>query len=104
MERGNGMNSANWNENMGLNMSPEKTAFMNAMLDEMAKKSKNEMMSFLLSVMNRANANGIRFSDEETDFIVGKLTQGMSSAEKKKVEMLRQMTRMMGRNSGKRPH
>lgn len=98
------MNSANWNENMGLNMSPEKTAFMNAMLDEMAKKSKNEMMSFLLSVMNRANANGIRFSDEETDFIVGKLTQGMSSAEKKKVEMLRQMTRMMGRNSGKRPH
>lgn len=98
------MNSANWNENMGLNMSPEKTAFMNAMLDEMAKKSKNEMMPFLLSVMNRANANGIRFSDEETDFIVGKLTQGMSSAEKKKVEMLRQMTRMMGRNSGKRPH
>ena len=40
------MNSANWNENMGLNMSPEKTAFMNAMLDEMARKSKNEMMPF----------------------------------------------------------
>ncbi|MFR8033098.1 MAG: hypothetical protein ACLU6W_03645 [Lachnospiraceae bacterium] len=94
------MNQANWNENLGLNMPPEKVAFLNAMLEEMGGKNKNEMMPFLLSVMSRANSKGIQFTDQETDFIIGKLKANMSPAERKKVDMLRQMTRMFGR-SGK---
>lgn len=38
------MNQSNWNENLGLNMPPEKVAFLNAMLEEMGGKNKNEMM------------------------------------------------------------
>ncbi len=95
------MNQSNWNENLGLNMSPEKVAFLNAMLEEMKRKNKNEMMPFLLSVMSRANSKGIQFTDKETDFIIGKMKANMSSAEKKKVDMLRQMTRMFNRNGNK---
>lgn len=88
------MNQSNWNENLGLNMSAEKVAFLNAMLEEMGRKNKNEMMPFLLGVMSRANSKGIQFTDKETDFIVGKMKANMSPAERKKVDMLRQMTRM----------
>ena len=91
------MNQSNWNENLGLNMPPEKVAFLNAMLEEMGGKNKNEMMPFLLSVMSRANSKGIQFTDQETDFIISKLKANMSPAERKKVDMLRQMTRMFGR-------
>lgn len=92
------MNRSNWNENLGLNMPPEKVAFLNAMLEEMGGKNKNEMMPFLLSVMSRANSKGIQFTDQETDFIISKMKANMSPAERKKVDMLRQMTRMFGRS------
>ena len=92
------MNQSNWNENLGLNMPPEKVAFLNAMLEEMGGKDKNEMMPFLLSVMSRANSKGIQFTDQETDFIISKMKANMSPAERKKVDMLRQMTRMFGRS------
>ena len=96
------MEQNKWNNDpIFQNMGANKMDFMMGMLSEIQGKNKNELMPFLLSVTSRANSKGIQFSDEETDFILKALSKNMSPAEKNKINMIRQMSQMIGSRSKK---
>ena len=82
-------------------MGANKMDFMMGMLNEIKGKNQNELMPFLLTVTSRANSKGIQFSDEETNFILNALSKNMSPAEKKRINMIRQMSQMIGNRSKK---
>jgi len=76
-------------------MSEDKAAFLARLMSETQSKNKSEMLPFLLSLSTRVNQSGLSFSDEETDLIISQLTSGFSPQERKKVEMLRQFSKML---------
>lgn len=94
----------NENNNFGnaAGISPEKMAFLNAMMEEMNGKNQNQMLSFLTSINSQAGEKGIQFSDEETELLVQALTANMSPAERKRVELLRRMSKMLGNKPSKK--
>ena len=75
----------------------EKMEFLASLMKEANKKKQSEVMPFLMSITQRANEKGIQFSDEETELLVRAMTANMSPAERKKVEMLRQMAKLIGK-------
>lgn len=75
----------------------EKMEFLASLMKEANMKKQNEVMPFLMSIAQRANEKGIQFSDEETEMLVRTMTSNMSPAERKKVEMLRRMSKLIGR-------
>ena len=87
------------------NIPPEKADFIRSMAKEASTKNKNELFSFLLNINQQISNKQMDFSDEETDFLVRQLTSGLSSRDKKKVELLRQLSRMLSkRQSDTKPY
>ena len=71
------------------NMPPMKLLFLEQILTEMQKQSKDTLMPFFLAVNAKASQMGIQFSDAETELIFSQLEKNMSSAEKKRLQMIR---------------
>lgn len=76
-------------------MSPQKAEFLSQLIAETQSKNKSELLPFLFGLSARINQSGLVFTDEETDLIIKQLTAGFSPGEKKRVEMLRQFSRML---------
>lgn len=83
-------------------ISSEKAAFLSQLLSETRSKNKTDMMPFLLSLNNRINQSGLSFNDEETELIIKHLTGNFSPQERKKVEMLRQFSKMLSSSHSKK--
>lgn len=79
------------------NIDPEKLNFLTTLMKEANGKNQNEMLPFLMGISQQANEKGFQFSDEETEMLVQAMTANMSPAERKKVELLRRMAKMMGK-------
>ena len=77
------------------NISPEKMQFIQQMLHEAAGKNQNELFSFLLGMNRQIAGKHINFTDEETDALVAQLTANLSPKEKKKAQLLRQLSKML---------
>ena len=77
------------------NMSPEKAQFIKQIVSDAAGKNQNELLPFLLNI-NRQIA-------EETDALVSQLTKNLSPKEKKRVELLHQLSKMLAKQSKKTP-
>ena len=83
------------------NMSPEKAQFIRQMVSEAAGKNQNELLPFLLGMNRQIAGNHMNFSDEETDALVAQLTANLSPKEKKRVELLRQLSKMLAKQQGR---
>ena len=85
------------------NMSPEKAQFIRQMVSEAAGKNQNELLPFLLGMNRQIAGNHMNFSDEETDALVAQLTANLSPKEKKRVELLRQLSKMLAKQGRQTP-
>ncbi len=93
------------NQQKAPNIGAEKIDFLTALMKEATAKNQNELMPFLMGVTQQANEKGVQFNDDETEMLVQLMTANMSPAERKKVELLRRMSKMMGKrkNSNETP-
>ena len=80
------------------NMSPEKAQFIKQIVSEASGKSQNELFPFLLGINRQIAGKHMSFSDEETDALVSQLTKNLSPKEKKRVELLHQLSKMLHLN------
>lgn len=85
------------------NMPPEKAQFIRQMVNEAAGKNQNELVSFLLGMNRQISGKHMNFSDEETDALVSQLTANLSPKERKRVELLRQLSKMLAKPQGRKP-
>ena len=82
-----------WMNNPKLkNLDPAKLAMLSSLATEVSKKSRSEMMPFLMSLMNNKGSNGIDFSGEEQNLMLDVLMQQLSPEERKKAETIIKMT------------
>ena len=73
------------------NLSPMKLLFLEQILTEMQKQTKDTMMPFFLAVNAKASQLGIQFTDDETKLIFSQMEKKMSPAEKKRFQMIRSL-------------
>ncbi len=85
------------------NMSPEKAQFIRQMVSEAAGKNQNELLPFLLGMNRQIAGKHMNFSDDETDALVSQLTATLSPKEKKRVELLRQLSKMLAKQGRQTP-
>ena len=85
------------------NMSPEKAQFIKQIVSEASGKSQNELFPFLLGINCQIAGKHMSFSDEETDALVSQLTKNLSPKEKKRVELLHQLSKMLAKQSRQTP-
>ena len=83
------------------NMSPEKAQFIKQIISDAAGKNQNELLPFLLNINRQIAGKHMSFSDEETDALVSQLTKNLSPKEKKRVELLHQLSKMLAKQSKK---
>lgn len=72
-------------------INPLKLVFLEQILGEMQKQSKDTMIPFFLAVNTKASQMGIQFTDEETNLIYSEMEKKMTSEEKKRFQMIRSM-------------
>lgn len=76
-------------------MQPEKIQFLTDLTAQIEKTPKNKLMPKFLSLTMEANQRGISFSDQETDLLVGILSNYMSPADRGKIDTLRMLSRKL---------
>ena len=69
--------------------------YLMKMMSEANGKDKNSMMPFLMGLSSSSEQSGMDFSDSETDMILQVLSQKMSPEEKSKIDMIRNISRMI---------
>ena len=69
-------------------MDPKKLELLSLFSEDIKKTPPDKMLSALMTLNKRASASGLSFSDRETA-IISILTEGMPSAEQKKLQMLK---------------
>ncbi|MDD6213026.1 MAG: hypothetical protein PUB22_07810 [Clostridiales bacterium] len=98
------MNGSQQNGNSPFDgMSPEKVQFLIQMMGQMKGKSSTDLLSFLLSAGSSAQKNGMDFSDQETQHILEILNPNMTPEEKKRIEMMRNLSRIIAMKNQKQP-
>ncbi|MCD8365632.1 MAG: hypothetical protein LUC83_07465 [Clostridiales bacterium] len=70
------------------NLSPEKLQFLISFMGQEKSNNARDMMSLLMAFSGKAKKQGILFSAEETDFIIGHLTESMSPGERQRANMI----------------
>lgn len=90
-----------WNNDPKLkSMDPQKLSFLMDMANKSRSQSADSLLPFLMTMMNQSGQQGMNFSDSETDLILQVLRQRMSPEEQGRIDMIRQMSRMMAAQSG----
>lgn len=79
------------------NISPQKAEFIRRIAKEAGSKNQAELLSFLVSVNSQISRNHMEFTDEEANLLVQQLTAGLSPKEQKKIELLRQLSKMISK-------
>lgn len=95
------MNEA-WSKNGALNnIDPVKLKLLNEFTKEAATKSPNELLPFFMASMQKAGSQGISFDDSETDLILNVLKAKMSSKDIKKIETIRNLSKIISAKANK---
>ena len=81
------------------NMDLKKLAFLSELVAESGNKSLDTLLPFLISANKNANAMGLQFNDAETGLLLEVLKKHMSPEERSRVDMLRKMADMLGKNN-----
>ena len=80
-------------------ISPEKLELLISLVGKAQTLKQNEVMPFFLSITKEASAKGISFNDIETELILSVLKKRMSPADIKKIDMIRNLSRMIAAKS-----
>lgn len=90
----------NWTENPKLkNIDPKKLTLIEMLGEQAGSKKPEEILPFFLAVNAKANEMGITFNDNETEMILDSLKSKMSPSDIKKIDMIRNFTKMMSEKS-----
>lgn len=90
------MMTSNWKSDPRLqSMDPRKIQLLEEFAGQIAKTDKNNLLTGILALNQKAAAQGLHFDDQETGLIVSVLTCAMSPGEKKKVETLRLLSKKL---------
>ena len=82
-------------------MDPEKVKYLSNLAETVERTPKDKLMPLFMSMA--AGSSQYHFSDDETDLLVSIMTAKMNPAEKKRVEMLRSLSRRLGAGKQGRP-
>lgn len=74
-------------------MDPEKLQFLLNFASSKKPTEMKDMTSFLLKTMTQARSKNIRFSEKETELLIGLLKQNMSEEDAKKADRMIQLIR-----------
>ena len=91
----------NWKNDPRLKaMSKEKLNLLTEFAERIEHRSeehtnKNNLMEAFMSINMEARQKGIQFNDKETALLVTILSSGMAPAEKKKLDMLKMMSKKL---------
>ena len=86
----------NWQDDPSLRgLSNDKLQFLTQMMGEVQGKDAGSMLPFLMGLSNSSEGKGMGFNDSETDLILQVLKQRMSPEERSKIEMIRNISRMI---------
>lgn len=80
-------------------ISPEKLELLISLVSKAETLKQNELMPFFLSVTKEATSKGITFNDAETEIILNVLKKRMSPSDIKKIDMIRNLSRMISSKS-----
>lgn len=84
----------NWKNDPRLKaMSKEKLNLLTEFAERIEHTNKNNLMEAFMSINMEARQKGIQFNDKETALLVTILSSGMAPAEKKKLDMLKMMSK-----------
>lgn len=75
------------------NLSPEKLAFLMNFANAKKPTQMQEMMPFLMSSLNQAKKENIKFTSSESDLLIEILKQNLSPEEAHKVDMMLRIMR-----------
>ncbi|MCI8514753.1 MAG: hypothetical protein HFI93_09060 [Lachnospiraceae bacterium] len=93
------LETQSWNNDPSLRqMDPKKLSLLMDMAKNVNGQTPDTLMSFLMSLMAKSGEQGLNFTDAETDLILKVLRQHMSPEEQGRIDMIRQMVRMMENN------
>lgn len=76
-------------------MDSRKIQLLEEFANEISATKKEDLLTALLSLNQKAVTQGLRFTDTETSLIVSVLTSSMDPKEKKKVETLRLLSKKL---------
>lgn len=86
------MNAEELRKNPALsNLTPEKLEFILDFMNREKTGSARDMMAMLMAFSGKAKNQGIRFSENETDFIIEHLKESMSPEERRKTDLILQI-------------
>lgn len=87
---------ANWKQDPRLKaMDKEKLNLLTEFADRLGRTDKNNMMEALMSITMEAKQKNIQFNDKETALLVTILSSNMPPAERKKMDLLKMMSKKM---------
>ncbi len=75
------------------NINPEKQAALDAVLSQAQNKKPTELINFLVSYAS--SKDHVNFSDSETDKIVNELKKNMSPNDIKKIDTIKQISKIL---------
>ena len=76
-------------------MNPEKVRLLEHFADRIRHTEKNQMLEAFMAMNLEAKQRGLQFNDKETDLIAGILTSEMVPADKKKLDMLKMLSKKL---------
>ena len=76
-------------------MNPEKVRLLEHFADRIRHTEKNQMLEAFMAMNLEAKQRGLQFNDKETDLIAGILTSEMVPADKKKLDMLKKLSKKL---------
>lgn len=79
-------------------ISPEKIKLINDIIEKSQSVSQDDLIPFFLNASATANANGITFSDRETDLIINSLKTNMTPAQAGKIDTVRRLSKLLASN------
>lgn len=90
--------NTNWKQDPRLkDMSPQKLTLLNEFAKKVETAPKDQLISTLLTLNLEASEKGIQFSDQETELLVSIMSNGMSPAERKRMDTLRLISRNLAK-------
>lgn len=84
-------------------LSPDKAQLIRQLVQEAAEKNQSELLPFLLTISSRIRNSNLELTQQETDLLVQRLTSNLSPEERKKVRLLRQLSKMISQRDKTTP-
>ena len=81
------------------NIHPDKLQFLMQQMSEANGKDPQSLLPFLMGLSSSSGQGGMDFSDNETDLILQVLSQRMTPEERSRIDMIRNLSRMIARKN-----